>query len=138
MSSAVKELESVFSSSELARLKRWMWIYDSPLRALFETYAIGVFRKFDQQYFERTDQTEESYLSTLLSEVKQEAALRFTGAPNGANTTMFCCPEEQQATAYKTFEAEFVRRCADEENRLKFKAYVARRFGLRVPLKQWR
>ena len=97
-----------------------------------------IFRQFDQQYFERTGLDEESYLTALLSEVKHEAALRFTGAPNGANTTMFHYPEEQRQAAYKAFEADLIRKCAEEENRLKFKAFVARRLGFRVPLKQWR
>lgn len=136
--SAIKEPEDVFSPREIARLKRWMWVYESPLRALFDTYAQGVFRRFDKQYFERTNQTEESYLSALIDEVKHEAALRFTEMPNGANTTMFRYPEEQQAAAYKEFEADLVQRCAQEESRLKFKAYVARRLGFRVPLVQWR
>lgn len=138
MSAGVVEPEDVFLPGELARLRRWIWIYESPVRALIETYAQGVFRQFDLQYFERTRQTEDAYITALLSEVKREAALRFTGAPNGANTTMFHYPEEQRRAAYQAFEADFVRKCAEEENRLAFKAYVARRLGLQVPVKQWR
>lgn len=138
MSARVIEPEDVFSPSELAKLRRWIRIYESPARPLFETYARDVFRQFDRQYFERTGQSEESYLAALLVEVKREAALRFTDAPNGASTTMFHYPENSARAAYQAFEADFVRKCAEEENRLKFKAYVARRLGLRVPLKQWR
>jgi hypothetical protein len=138
MYSAIKEPQDVFSPSELARLKRWIRIYESPLRALFDTYAEGVFRQFDNQYFERTGQTEESYLSALLSEVKHEATLRFTDGPSDFNATMFQYPEEQRAAAYREFETAFVRKCTEEEDRLKFKAYVARRLGLRVPFKRWR
>lgn len=98
--------------------------------------AESIFSRFDKRYFKLTGKTEEEYLDALIDEVRREASLRFTDMPNGANVTMFDYPEEQQAEAYKAYEEDFLRHCAMEEERLKFKAYVARRYGLRVPLKQ--
>lgn len=98
--------------------------------------AENIFSQFDKRYFKLTGQTEDEYLDALIDEVRREAFLRFTEMPNGANVTMFNYPEDQQAEAYKAYEADFLRRYAVEEKRLKFKAYVARRYGLRVPLKQ--
>jgi hypothetical protein len=94
------------------------------------------FSHFDKRYFELTGMTEQEYLNALIDEVRREASLRFTDMPNGENITMFQYPEEQRAEAYKIFEADFLKRCTTEEDRLKFKAYVARRYGMRVPFKK--
>lgn len=98
--------------------------------------AESVFAGFDKKYFKLTGLAENEYLDALIDEVRREASLRFTDMPNGGNVTMFHYPEEQRAEAYKTYEADYLRRCSIEEKRLKFKAYVARRYGLRVPFKQ--
>lgn len=102
---------------------------------LIKPNAEQVFEKFDADYFRLSGITEDDYIDGLKNEVRQEACLRFTDIPNGRGATMFDYPEEQQATAYKEFEADFFRKCAHEERRLKFKAYVARRYGLMVPFK---
>lgn len=98
--------------------------------------AESIFAWFDKKYFQLTGLAVKEYLNALIDEVRQEASLRFTDMPNGDNITMFHYPEEQRNEAYKIYEADYLKRCSVEENRLRFKAYVARRYGLRVPFKQ--
>ena len=98
--------------------------------------AISVFSDFDKQYFRLTGISEEKYVAELKEEARDEAAIQFTEMPNGANITVFQFPEEQRAEAFKVYEAEFLRECGTEEGQLRFKAYVARRLGLRIPLKK--
>jgi hypothetical protein len=129
------EPEKLFSVQEIKRLSKWIERYDNPMFFFLHSNAEQVFREFDELYFQRTGISEAEYLNQLVDEVRQQASLAFTEMPNGANDTMFHYPEAKQAEAYKVFEARFIARCANEENRLRFKAYVARRFGLNVPLK---
>lgn len=74
-------------------------------------------------------------MDSLINEARRMESMRFTAMPNGANETMFHYPEDQRQHAYEAFEEKFLSQCANEENRLRFKAYVARRLGLRVPFK---
>lgn len=94
-----------------------------------------VFASFDKRYFQLTGQSERQYLNALIDEVRQEASLQFSDIPNGSNDSMFNYSEEQRVEAYKAYEADYLKGCALEEDRLKFKAYVARRNGFRVPFK---
>ena len=135
MAASIIEPEEVFSATEIKRLVKWIERYDNPLFFLVRSQAEQLFREFDKLYFQRTGISEEEYLSRLIAEARQQASLAFTEMPNGSNETMFHYPEEERRNAYKAFEARFLARCAREENRLRFKAYVARRYGLRVPLK---
>lgn len=129
------EPDKVFSAEEIKRLVKWIERYENPLLFFLHLNAEQVFREFDKLYFQRVGISEAEYLSQLVDEVRQQASLEFTEMPNGANDTMFHYPEAQQQDAYRAFEARAIARCAKEENRLRFKAYIARRYGLRVPLK---
>jgi hypothetical protein len=129
------EPEEVFSPEEIKRLVMWIKRYENPLFFLLHSNAEQVFREFDKLYFQRTGISETEYLCHLVNEVRQQASLAFTEMPNGANETMFHYSEAQRPEAYKAFEARLIARCAKEECRLRFKAYIARRYGLRVPLK---
>ena len=129
------EPEEVFSAAEISRLVKWIERYENPLFFLIRSHAERVFRDFDKVYFERTGVSEEGYMNRLVLEVRQRASLAFTEMPNGSNETMFHYPVEERGEAYKAFESRFLARCAREENKLRFKAFVARRYGLRVPLK---
>lgn len=126
------EPDSVFSPREIRRLQRWIKIYEGPARVLFERQAEKVFQNFDDEYFKRTGFVEATYVECLVQEAKQVASLRFTEMPNGANVTAFHFPEPEQAQAYKQLERTFLAQCAAEEGKLRFKGYVARRFGLRI------
>ena len=129
------EPEEVFSNSELKKLESWISRYENPLFFLLRSKAEQVFYEYDQQFFERTNLTEEEYMNSLINEAKRIASLGFTEMPNGANETMFSYPNEQRQQAYIVYEEKFLTHCAKEEKRLQFKAYVARRLGLRVPFK---
>ena len=61
--------------------------------------------------------------------------LAYAEMQNGANDTMFHYSGEQRQQTYQAFEVGLVERCAEEECRLRFKAYVSRRYGLKVPFK---
>ena len=128
------EPDSVFSLREIRRLQRWIKIYEGPARLLFERHAERVFQNFDDEYFKRTGFQETTYVECLVQEAKQVATLRFTEMPNGANITAFHFPEPEQSQAYKQFERAFLAQCAAEEEKLRFKGYVGRRFGLRIRL----
>ena len=130
------EPEEVFSGDELKKLKSWISRYENPLFFLLKNKAEQVFHEYDQQFFERTQLTEKDYMNSLINEAKRIASTRFTEMPNGANETMFSYPEEQRQQAYKAYEEKFLVHCAKEEKRLRFKAYVARRLGFRVPLNE--
>ncbi len=135
MAANIVEPEEVFSTAEIKRLIKWIERYENPLFFLVHSRAEQVFRELDNLYFQRTGISEEEYLNRLIAEARQQASLAFTEMPNGSNETMFHFPEEERRDAYKAFEARFLARCAREENKLRFKAYIARRYGLRVPLK---
>ena len=135
MSKKLIEPKEVFSDKEIKKLESWISRYKNPLFFLFRESSERVFQEFDQQFFQRTGLTEEEYMDSLINEARRIASLRFTEMPNGANETMFSYPEEQRQQAYKAFEEKFLAQCAKEENRLRFKAYVARRLGLRVPFR---
>ena len=135
MVSKLIEPEEVFSDSELKKLESWISRYENVLFFLLKSKAEQVFDEYDQQFFERTKLTEEEYMNSLINEAKRIASMRFTEMPNGANDTMFNYPEEQRQQAYRAYQIKFLAHCANEEKRLRFKAYVARRLGLRVPFK---
>lgn len=135
MANKLIEPEEVFSENELKKLEDWISRYNNPLLFLFKGKAERVFQEFDKHFFERTGLTEEKYKDSLIDEVCQIASLRFTEVPNGANETMFNYPEEHRQQAYKAYEQKFLAQCVREENKLRFKAYIARRLGLQVPVK---
>ena len=93
------EPEEVFSDSELKTLESWISRYENPLFFLLKSKAEQVFHEYDQQFFERTNLTEEKYMNSLINEAKRIASMRFTEIPNGANETMFNYPEEQKVTS---------------------------------------
>ena len=130
------EPDTVFSPREIRRLQRWIKIYESPLGALLEKLAEKTLQHFDDEYFRRTGLLKSTYVEHLIQEAKHVASLRFTEMPNGANVTAFHFPEEEQQRAYKQFESSFLAQCAAEEKKLRFKGYVARRFGLRIRLRR--
>jgi hypothetical protein len=105
---------------------------------LTKPIATRVFAQFDQEYFQRAKVSEEDLVAALVEDTRREAAIHFTEAPDGSNITVSRFPKEQQAAAYKAFEADFLKQQASEEQRLQFKAYVARAFGLRIPFKKAR
>ena len=129
------EPEAVFSDKEIKKLITWISRYENPLLVLLRGNAEHIFCEFDRLYFQRTGMSENEYLDGLIEEACREASLRFTEMPSGSNETSFHYPEGYRQQAYRTFEARFLDQCAKEENRLRFKAYVARRYGLRVPFK---
>ncbi len=129
------EPEEVFSDSELKYLESWISRYENPLFFLLKSKAERVFHEYDLQFFERTKLKEEEYMNSLINEARRIASMKFTEMPNGASETMFNYPEEQRQQAYITYEEKFLAHCAKEEKRLRFKAYVARRLGLKVPFK---
>jgi hypothetical protein len=124
--------ETVFSASELTRLKRWIRIYESMIGKYMKRFAFSVFADFDRQYFQRAGLTEEDYLNGLIAQVRKNAFIAFTEMPNGSNRTAFHFPENKRQAAYKKFEAEAVSEFAIAENRVKNKAYIARRLGLKL------
>jgi len=96
----------------------------------------SVFRQYDRLYFQRSGISEIEYLRWLEQEVGRQALLRFARMPDGEGVTAFQFPDDQQPKAFRAFAAEYLRKWLAEEDRLRFKAYVARRFGdVPIPLK---
>ena len=91
-----------------------------------------MFADFDRQYFQRTRLTEDDYLNGLVAKVRQNALIAFSEMPNGSNRTAFHCAESKRQAAYQEFEAKAVSEFETAENKIKNKAYVARRLGLKL------
>lgn len=131
---------------ELPRITREIWLGFLLFSCLIgagvfiatTSLAKKVFHRFDEKYFRLTGMSEEQYLDSLVADVRRDACLRFTSMPTAQGITMLDSPHDREAqvVAYQAYESGFVRDCALAEERLQFKAYVARRFGLRVPLKK--
>ena len=130
------EPDTIFSQREIRRLQRWINIYESPFGILLEKFAEKKLQYFDDEYFRRTGLVKSTYVAHLIQEAKHVASLRFTEMPNGANVTTFHFPEQERQHAYKQFETSFLAQCEAEEEKLRFKGYVARRFGLRIRFKR--
>jgi len=123
-----QRFSKVFSTTEINRLIRWIRIYENPLFFFLHSKAERTFKEFDDIYFDRTGVTEEEFLKKLFEEGKRECVLKYSDYPSGNPNDI------DPSLPYPLYEHQFLLRLEDEEKRLKFKGYIARQYGLRIPL----